>query len=128
VLDGFGAYPAVIDAELRKYLPFLATTKFLVAAVKAGTGREQAHEVIKTHAVAYALALREKPDAADDLPARLGADERFPLSEAEIRALLSEPLDFVGDARRQTATFVARVADVVARHPQAATFQPEPIL
>jgi adenylosuccinate lyase len=128
VLDGFGAYPAVIDTELRKYLPFLATTKFLVAAVKAGTGREQAHEVIKTHAVAYALDLREKPDAAEDLPARLGADDRFPLSEAEIRALLSEPLDFVGDARRQTATFVARVADVVARHPQAATFIPEPIL
>jgi adenylosuccinate lyase len=128
VLDGFGAYPAVIDAELRKYLPFLATTKFLVAAVKAGTGREVAHEVIKTHAVAYALALREKPDQADDLPARLGADDRFPLSEAEVRALLSEPLDFVGDARRQTATFVARVGDVVARHPQAATFTPEPIL
>ena len=128
VLDGFGAYPAVIDAELRKYLPFLATTKFLVAAVKAGTGREQAHEVIKTHAVAYALALREKPDQADDLPARLGADDRFPLGEAEIRALLSEPLDFVGDARRQTQTVVARVADVVARHPQAATYTPEPIL
>jgi adenylosuccinate lyase len=128
VLDGFGAYPAVIDAELRKYLPFLATTKFLVAAVKAGTGREEAHEVIKTHAVAYALALREKPDEADDLPARLGADDRFPLSEPEVRALLSEPLDFVGDARRQTATFVSRVGDVVARHPEAATFTPEPIL
>jgi adenylosuccinate lyase len=128
VLDGFGAYPAVIDAELRKYLPFLATTKFLVAAVKAGTGREQAHEVIKTHAVAYALALREKPDEADDLPARLGADDRFPLSEPEVRALLSEPLDFVGDARRQTAAFVSRVGDVVARHPEAATFTPEPIL
>jgi adenylosuccinate lyase len=128
VLDGFGAYPAVVDAELRRYLPFLATTKFLVAAVKAGTGREQAHEVIKTHAVAYALALREKPEGAEDLPARLGADDRFPLSEGEVRALLSEPLDFVGDARRQTATFVARVGEVVARHPEAATFVPEPIL
>jgi adenylosuccinate lyase len=128
VLDGFGAYPAVIDAELRKYLPFLATTKFLVAAVKAGTGREQAHEVIKTHAVAYALALREKPEGAEDLPTRLGADDRFPLSEAEVRALLSEPLDFVGDARRQTAAFVARVGEVVARHPEAAGFVPEPIL
>ena len=128
VLDGFGAYPAVIEAELRKYLPFLATTKFLVAAVKAGTGREQAHEVIKTHAVAYALALREDPDKAGDLPARLGADDRFPLDEAELRALLSDPLDFVGDARRQTSTFTARVADVLTHHPAAAGFTPEPIL
>jgi adenylosuccinate lyase len=128
VLQGFGAYPAVIDAELRKYLPFLATTKFLVAAVKAGVGREQAHEVIKTHAVAYALALREKPDGTDDLPARLGADDRFPLTEVEIRALLSEPLDFVGDALRQTRAVVGRIGEVVARHPHAATYQPEPIL
>jgi adenylosuccinate lyase len=128
VLDGFGAYPAVIDAELRKYLPFLATTKFLVAAVKAGAGREQTHEVIKQHAVAYALALREKPEGIDDLPARLGGDDRYPLSEAEVRALLSEPLDFVGDARRQVGAFVARVDEAVSRHPGAAAFTPEPIL
>src|SRR5690606_36131426 len=56
VLDDLGAYPAVIVAELQRYLPFLATTKILVAAVKAGVGREQAHEAIKEHAVAVALA------------------------------------------------------------------------
>jgi adenylosuccinate lyase len=87
VLDGFRAFPAVIEAELQKYLPFLATTSFLVAAVKAGTGREQAHEIIKQHAVAYALALREDPEHADDLPTRLGADDRFPLTEEHARAL-----------------------------------------
>ena len=47
VLDEFGAFPAVIEAELRRYLPFLATTKILMAAVRAGVGRETAHEVIK---------------------------------------------------------------------------------
>jgi adenylosuccinate lyase len=128
VLEGFGAYPAVIETELAKYLPFLATTKFLVAAVKAGTGREQAHEVIKRHAVAYALALREAPEGTSDLPTRLGGDTEYPLAEREIRALLGQPLDFVGDARRQTATVIDRVAAVVDRHPDAATYQPEAIL
>ena len=47
VLIEFGAFPDVIEAELTKYLPFLATTKILMAAVKAGVGREVAHEVIK---------------------------------------------------------------------------------
>jgi adenylosuccinate lyase len=56
VLDEFGAYPAVIQRELDRYLPFLATTKVLIAAVRAGMGREAAHEVIKEHAVAAALA------------------------------------------------------------------------
>ena len=38
----FGAYPAVIQRELDRYLPFLATTKVLIAAVRAGMGREAA--------------------------------------------------------------------------------------
>ena len=45
VLDEFGAFPAVIARELDRYLPFLATTKVLMAAVRAGVGRETAHEV-----------------------------------------------------------------------------------
>ena len=36
VLDDFGAFPAVIEAELDRYLPFLTTTKILMAAVRAG--------------------------------------------------------------------------------------------
>ena len=36
VLDEFGAYPAVIARELDRYLPFLATTAVLMAAVRAG--------------------------------------------------------------------------------------------
>jgi len=128
VLDGFGAYPAVIERELHRYLPFLATTKFLVAAVKAGMGREAAHEVIKEHAVAVALAQREKGAEGNDLVERLGRDDRFPLSEAELHALLTDPKDFVGDARRQIDQVVRQIGDVVARHPEAAAYTPEPIL
>ena len=40
VLDEFGAFPAVIQRELDRYLPFLVTTKVLMAAVRAGVGRE----------------------------------------------------------------------------------------
>ncbi len=81
VLEDFGAYPAVIDRELARYLPFLATTKILVAAVKAGVGRETAHEAIKEHAVAAALAMREQGTDENDLIERLAADERIPLGQ-----------------------------------------------
>ena len=46
VLAEFGAFPAMIDRELERYLPFLATTRILMAAVRAGVDRETAHEVI----------------------------------------------------------------------------------
>ena len=89
VLDEFGAYPAVIQRELDRYLPFLATTRILIAAVRAGVGRETAHEVIKEHAVAVALAMREKglePDLLD----RLAADPRLPLDRAALDAALAD--------------------------------------
>ncbi len=95
VLDEFGAYPAVIQRELDRYLPFLATTRILIAAVRAGVGRETAHEVIKEHAVAVALAMRERglePDLLD----RLAADPRLPLDRAALDAALADKEAFTG--------------------------------
>ena len=128
VLDEFGVYPAVVERELRRYLPFLATTRVLVAAVQAGMGREEAHEVIKEHAVAAALALRVEGVVETDLLDRLGADVRLPLDIAAIEGLVSDPAVFAGNAPAQVAAVVERVAVVVAARPWAATYGPEPIL
>jgi adenylosuccinate lyase len=128
VLEDFGAYPAVIDRELQRYLPFLTTTKVLMGAVRAGVGREVAHEAIKEHAVAVALDMREAGAADNDLLDRLAADERIPLDRAALDALVGAPLDFVGTAVAQVGAFVDQVAEVVSRHPDAATYRPEPIL
>ncbi|HEY2983717.1 MAG TPA: adenylosuccinate lyase [Jatrophihabitantaceae bacterium] len=126
VLDDFGAYPAVIARELDRYLPFLATTRVLIAAVRAGVGRETAHEVIREHAVAVALEMREKGTDGNDLLARLAADSRLGLSIADLDAVLAEPLSFTGVARAQVARVVAAVDARMT--PEAAAYQPEPIL
>ena len=126
VLDGFAPFPAMIDLELRRNLPFLATTRVLLAAMDRGVGRETAHEVIREHAVATALRLREA--AEDDLVARLAGDARLGLGRDDLAALLSEPLSFVGAAPRQVAAFVREVEAIAARHPDAVTHVPEPIL
>jgi adenylosuccinate lyase len=128
VLDEFGAYPAVVARELERYLPFLATTKVLMAAVRAGVGREQAHEAIKEHAVAVALAMREEGAAANDLFDRLAADARLGLSRADLDGLVADPGSFTGAAGAQVASVVQRVEALVARHPGAAAYAPAPIL
>lgn len=128
VLDDFGAYPAVVARELERYLPFLTTTKVLMGAVRAGVGREEAHEAVREHAVAVALAMREQGAPHNDLLERLAADDRLPLDRAALDALVGEPLTFVGTAEAQVAAFVAQVAEVVRRHPDAATYRPEPLL
>jgi adenylosuccinate lyase len=128
VLDEFGAFPAVIERELDRYLPFLATTKVLMSAVRAGGGREAAHEAIQENAVSVALEMREKGTDRNDLFARLAADSRLGLSEAELTALLAEPLSFTGAAREQVAAVVVAIEAALALDPTAAEYRPEPIL
>jgi adenylosuccinate lyase len=127
VLDEFGAYPAMIHRELDRYLPFLATTKVLIAAVRAGMGREAAHEVIKEHAVAVALAMREL-GAEPDLLDRLAADPRLPLDRAALDAALADKKAFTGAAGSQVDQVVAAVDELVRQHPEAAKYTPGAIL
>jgi adenylosuccinate lyase len=128
VLDDFGAFPAVIARELDRYLPFLATTKVLMAAVRAGTGREQAHEAIKEHAIRVALDMREQGAADNDLLERLAADPRLGLDEGTLTGLLAEPLAFTGAAQAQVRAVIAAVELALETEPAAAGYQPEPIL
>ncbi|MEV4624620.1 adenylosuccinate lyase [Asanoa sp. NPDC049573] len=128
VLDEFGAYPAVVARELDRYLPFLATTKILVAAVRRGVGRETAHEVIKENSVAVALAMREKGTTDNDLFDRLAADGRLGLTRGEIDGLVADRAAYVGAAGAQVAAVAEKIGDVVRKHPAAAGYTPRPIL
>ncbi len=126
VLEEFGAFPAVIEAELQRFLPFLTTTKVLMAAVRNGVGREAAHEVIKEHAVAVALGMRAGSD--NDLLNRLAADARLGLSREQLDAALTDPIELTGSARHQVDVIAARVAELAARYPQGAAYRPGSVL
>ncbi|TDU90326.1 adenylosuccinate lyase [Kribbella voronezhensis] len=127
VLDEFGVYPAVVARELERYLPFLTTTKVLMAAVKNGVGRETAHEVIKEHAVAMALDLR-KGSSENDLFRRLGEDGRLGLTEEQIVGIVGAPLSFTGAAVAQVNAVVAKIDALAKRYPEAAAYKPGDIL
>ncbi len=127
VLAEFGAFPAMIDRELERYLPFLATTRILMAAVRAGVGRETAHEVIKENAVAVALNMREN-GGEQDLIDRLAADDRLPLTKQQLDDALADRHAFIGAAESQTHRVIDRVRALVAQYPQAADYVPGEIL
>jgi len=127
VLDEFGAFPAVIQRELDRYLPFLATTKVLMAAVRNGVGREAAHEAIKQAAVGTALDMR-RGQVVNDVFERLAADDRLGLSADQLATLVADPITFTGAAVSQVQAVCRRVAEVTERFPQAATYTPGAIL
>jgi adenylosuccinate lyase len=128
VLQDLGAFPAVIDAELQRYLPFLATTKVLIAAVRHGAGRETAHEAISEHAIAVALQMRETGRSDNDLLDRLAADPRLGVTRAELDTAIVNPLELTGTAGQQVAMLASQIEKVAAAHPDAASYRPGPVL
>ncbi|HQF38359.1 MAG TPA: adenylosuccinate lyase [Opitutaceae bacterium] len=130
VLARMDVFPAAIAAENERNLPFLATTTILMEAVKAGAGRETAHEAIKEHALAAAKAIREGGSGNGDgaMLDRLAGDKRLGLSKKALRTILSENERFVGAAPNQVDAFVAQVKPLLRRNAKAAAYEPAPLL
>ncbi len=117
VLRDFGVFPAVVAQELDRYLPFLATTKLLLFAAGNGLGREEAHALVKEHAVVAALAMREGDGDGSALLDRLAADDRYPADRARLELLLADPSSMLGTSAAQVATFCQEVQKRSVGHP-----------
>ncbi len=127
ILRQMDVFPAAIAAENTRNLPFLATTTILMEAVKAGAGRETAHEAIKEHALAAATAMRSG-GGDPDLVGRLAGDDRLKLTRAKLEAILREGSRFVGAAAQQADIFAAEARRVAARVKGASAYQPGKLL
>ena len=128
VLKQLQIFPAVIDKENKHYLPFLATTTFLMEAVKNGAGREVAHEAIKEHAVSTVLDLRNGKITKNDLIERLANDERLGLSKDQLTSIIDNADQLTGAASRQIDTFNNDVQVWLDRYKDAASYAPGEIL
>jgi adenylosuccinate lyase len=93
ILQEFGAFEEKIKAELDEQLPLLATAKLLMECVKAGMGREVAHQIIKKHSTIT---------APSDLFAAIASEKEFPLSLEQMNRLIQNLSDFAGLSAEQT--------------------------
>jgi len=93
ILQEFGAFEEEIRAELDEQLPLLATTKLLMECVKAGMGREAAHQIIKKHSTST---------APGELFTAIASEKEFPLSLEQMNKLIQNPSDFAGLSVEQT--------------------------
>jgi len=128
ILGQMDAYPAVIEKENAHYLPFLLTTTIMMEAVKAGVGRETAHEAIKEHAVATVHDLRNGKASKNDLLARLASDTRLPLDQEKLAQILLEGQNNVGLAKVQVKYFETEIEILKKTHPESVHYMPGSIL
>ena len=129
VLNEMGAYKTVIEKEVDKYLPFLATTQILTLAVQKGVGREQAHEIIKKYAVAEALNIREGKETK--LETRLSEDpifKSFKITKKDIQNILDEKEAFIGRAKLQIFEVLEKTDNLIKKYSKQALYEPEDIL
>lgn len=112
VVDGLVVNTAVIDRNLRRELPFMATENIMMNCVKHGGDRQELHEAIRTHSMEAAKRVKQG-DGVNDLLERIAGDATFGVTLAELEAVL-EPSRYVGRAPEQTAEFLAeQVAPVL---------------
>ena len=119
IVAGLEVHPARIRRRVNDELPFMATEELIVRAVRAGGDRQEAHEIIRTHSIAAARAVKDGAPRNDMLD-RLAADPAFgvPLSDLEA---LADPARFTGRASQQVLEFLdEHVAPVLARFPESA--------
>lgn len=129
ILNEMGVYETVLQKEVEKYLPFLATTQILTLAIEKGMGREEAHSIIKKYAINEALEMREgnKPELAS----KLGNDLRLNdigIFEKDISSILENTNSFIGKAKDQIDTVSQNCQKILKRYSKQAQYEPEEIL
>ncbi len=104
--SGLVVHEPVIRARLERALPFLVVEQILIAVVGRGGDRQDAHELVRRHAMAARARLDEGAED-NDFFERVSADERIGLSAHELREL-ADPASLVGRAPVQVERFLSR--------------------
>ena len=124
VVDGLVVNTAVIDRDLRRELPFMATENIMMDCVKRGGDRQELHEAIRTHSMEAARRVKQG-DGVNDLLERIAGDATFGVTLEELQNVL-EPRRYVGRAPEQTREFLAsEVAPVLEKYRDDLGYQAE---
>ena len=128
VIGNMGVFEEAVAVENAVQLPFLATTSILMEAVKAGAGREIAHEAIKEAALEAGKFIRIGRAQEADMVGTLAKDDRIPLDLKALNGILSQSKRFIGAAPKQVDQFKRDVAKWTKKFPEGAKIKPGRLL
>jgi adenylosuccinate lyase len=117
VASGLIVHEAMVRKNLMAELPFMATENILMACVKLGGDRQHYHELIRQHA--QAAGMRVKQEGLDnDLLERLKSDRNFwsttrggPLTAELDWDGVMDPMKYIGRSVEQTERFIKDVVE-----------------
>lgn len=121
ISESMVVYEKMIAAHLQSELPFMATENIIMEGVRKGGDRQELHELIREHSMEASK--RVKLEGLDnDLISRILADERFGLSEEELKSTLN-PENYIGRAPQQVEEFMKEEIDPLIHLYESDDFQ-----
>ncbi len=113
LLDGLGLVQRSREDTLTHFGRFAVVERVLLAATKAGGDRQEMHEVIRHHCMAVWDAVQAGQE--NRLSDRLAHDERILhyLDAAQVRRLMADPGEYVGDAAARAMGMADSIAAAV---------------
>lgn len=109
VSEGLVVYEAVVEKNLREFLPFMATENIIVAMVAKGGDRQECHEKIRI--LSHEATLKVKMEGrANDLIERVKNDSYFaPI--VDMMDDLLQPSTYIGCAPEQVTEYIAECVE-----------------
>ena len=104
IMDGVVVYPKVIEANIQKELPFMATENIIMESVKKGMDRQEVHEIIRELSMEETkeIKINGKPNNLID---RIIKDGRLGLKSEDMEGILVSK-NYTGFAEQQTEDFI----------------------
>ena len=104
-------YPKVIEANIQKELPFMATENIIMESVKKGMDRQEVHEIIRELSMEETkeIKINGKPNNLID---RIIKDGRLGLKAEDMEGILVST-NYTGFASEQVVDFISQEIDPI---------------
>jgi len=110
IASGLKVNKKIIEKNVMKELPFMATEKILMEAVLKGGDRQELHEAIRVYSLKAAEEVKNGEE--NRLLYYIQNDQRFKLSQEEIKELV-DPIKFTGRAVSQTEEYIEEIVNPI---------------
>jgi len=109
ITDGLVVHKAKVRTNLQEEMPFLATERLMMEAVRNGADRQDAHEIVRAHAIEVARLIKQE-GISNNLLELLATEPIFKDVDLD---MATDPSGFIGRSVEQVDEFCIKVAEPI---------------
>ncbi len=111
VTSGIVVNEKIVERTVMEYLPFIATEKLMMVAVKRGGDRQQLHEIIRECSMQATAEMKQ--GLGCDLLKYLSRHDEFMMTESEMKEVLKPEL-YTGSCAHQVEDYLNKIKPLIS--------------